>query len=132
MYRVCLKRRFASRHALVGADFGPEGTEHGHDYILEWRLAAPALDRLGFVVDIDAAGAVLDAVLARYKGVFLNEAPALAGVNPSLERFAKALFDELEAALAGAATTASRVHCEGLRLWESEEAWAEWTAEGGE
>jgi 6-pyruvoyltetrahydropterin/6-carboxytetrahydropterin synthase len=57
-------------------------------------------------------------MLARYRDRTLNELEPFADLNPSLERFAKVLHDELAAKLASDRLTL------GVRLWENERDWA--------
>ncbi len=99
MYRLCFQRDFTARHFLVGGDWGPENRPHAHDYRLEWELRAPDLDRHGYLVDLLDVERALGAVLARYEGALLNDLPEFAGQNPSLERFARALWERLDGSL---------------------------------
>jgi len=119
MYRLCFQRDFTARHFLVGGDWGPENQQHAHEYRLEWELRAPELDRHGYLVDLVDVERALGAVVARYEGALLNDLPEFAGQNPSLERFARALWERLDRSFEVAAhgTTA-------VRLWENRQAWA--------
>ena len=117
MYRLCFQRDFTARHFLVGGDWGPENQPHAHDYRLEWELRAPDLDRHGYLADLVDVERTLGAVLARYEGALLNDLPEFADQNPSLERFARALWERLDGGAPGARTSS-------VRLWENRQAWA--------
>lgn len=122
MYTVAVQREFVAQHYLIGGDFGPENQLHSHAYRVEVRLSGERLDRHGFLVDIDAVAAGLEAVLAGLRDKTLNDLPELAGLNPSIEHLARILCRRLRAHLPSA----------GLReiavtIWESLSAWAAYT-----
>jgi len=117
MYRLCFHSEFIARHRLVGGDWGPENELHGHPYRLEWELAAPRLDAHGYLVDLVDVERALAGVVARYRGSVLNDLPEFASENPSLERFARVLWQRLSEALPAGVESA-------VRLWESPVAWA--------
>ncbi len=121
MYNLCFQRAFTARHALIGGDWGAENKEHAHSYRIEWELRASCLDRHGYLVDLVEVERSLDGALKRYSGACLNELPEFADVNPSLERFAKVLWDLLSASLPAG------VEC-AVRVWENESAWAGYEA----
>jgi len=118
MYHLSLQRDFEARHYLIGGDWGIENVEHAHPYRLEWILEGPALDEHGYLVDLVEVEAHLEATLRRFRGSLLNELPEFAGLNPSLENFARVLATQL-AALDRTGLTGQTV-----RLWESSSAWA--------
>jgi 6-pyruvoyltetrahydropterin/6-carboxytetrahydropterin synthase len=117
MYRLCFTRAFSARHALVGGDWGAENDVHSHAYRIEWELRGAGLDGHGYLLDLVQVERGLDSVLRRYTGALLNDLPEFAGANPSLERFAKVLWDKLSAALPAGLACA-------VRVWENESAWA--------
>jgi 6-pyruvoyltetrahydropterin/6-carboxytetrahydropterin synthase len=117
MYRLCFQREFPARHRLVGGDWGAENDLHGHSYRIEWELRAPTLDSHGYLVDlVDVERALVD-VSERYSGAVLNDLPEFETLNPSLERFARILWDRLSAGLPAGVEGA-------VRLWENPSAWA--------
>ena len=119
MYRLCFQRDFTARHYLVGGDWGAENRPHAHDYRLEWELRAPELDVHGYLADLVDVERALGSVLSRYEGALLNDLPEFAGQNPSLEHFARALWERLAASLGSGTGRSSAV-----RLWENRQAWA--------
>jgi 6-pyruvoyltetrahydropterin/6-carboxytetrahydropterin synthase len=120
-FRLGFRRAFRAEHALIGGDWGAENRRHSHDYLWEIRLAAHGLDKHGYLVDLIALEQALDGVLARYRNAYLNDLPAFAGLNPSLERFARQLGLELASSLGGDVAVESV-------LWETQDAWASWVS----
>jgi 6-pyruvoyltetrahydropterin/6-carboxytetrahydropterin synthase len=117
MYRLCFQREFTARHRLVGGDWGAENTLHGHSYRIEWELRGSELDQHGYLVDLVEVERALVSVSERYSGAVLNTLPEFASQNPSLERFARILWERLSAVLP------KGVQC-AVRLWENPAAWA--------
>jgi 6-pyruvoyltetrahydropterin/6-carboxytetrahydropterin synthase len=123
MYAVAVQRELIAQHYLVGGDFGPENRLHSHCYRVEWRIEGPELDPCGFLVDIDRMVSGIDAVLGGFRDRTLNELPALAGMNPSIEHLARILWQELAARIGLKAPLQARV-----TLWEGDSAWASFAA----
>ncbi|HEY5497272.1 MAG TPA: 6-carboxytetrahydropterin synthase, partial [Syntrophales bacterium] len=68
MYRVAVRRNFKARHRLIGVDWGSENELHAHHYEVEVSLEGARLNEHGYLVDITAIEASLDAILARIAG----------------------------------------------------------------
>jgi 6-pyruvoyltetrahydropterin/6-carboxytetrahydropterin synthase len=117
MYRLCFQREFTARHRLVGGDWGAENELHAHPYRVEWELCSSTLDEHGYLVDLVDVERALVAVAERYGGAILNDLPEFENQNPSLERFARILWERLSATLPAGMRGA-------VRLWESATAWA--------
>lgn len=118
-YTLCLQREFAAQHFLVGGDWGEENRLHSHRYRLEVRLEGDELDRHGFLLDLVQLQASVDAIVRRMGERPLNEIPPFAGLNPSLEHFARILWEEVDRSLPG-----GRPEAVEIRLWEDGSAWA--------
>ena len=118
MYRLAITRDFIAQHFLIGGDWGAENFRHSHHYKLQVLLRGGSLDEHGYLCDIVELERVLDEVLGGYRDRTLNELPPFAGLNPSLERFAKILYDEL-----GARLILNDVSI-AVRLWENARDWA--------
>lgn len=119
MYELGIKRNFIARHFLIGGDWGPENLPNSHHYVLELRLEGKELDQHGYLVDIVDVEKHLDEVVNYYKDQMLNEKPEFAGLNPSIENFARILASSLS----------ERIKAENISeikvvLWENESAWA--------
>jgi 6-pyruvoyltetrahydropterin/6-carboxytetrahydropterin synthase len=118
-YRLGLQRDFEARHYLIGGDWGVENVEHAHPYRVEWILEGSALDQHGYLVDLVAVEGTLEATLRHFRGAVLNDLAEFAGLNPSLENFARILAVRLAGGLDG-----RRLAQHVVRLWESPTAWA--------
>jgi 6-pyruvoyltetrahydropterin/6-carboxytetrahydropterin synthase len=119
MYQVAVKRDFIAQHYLIGGDWGAENQLHSHHYLVELILQGDQLDQHGYLVDIVDIDQALNAQVASYRDKTLNDLPEFAGLNPSLELFARILCQSL----AGQFHASSLVGVQ-VRLWENEIAWA--------
>lgn len=119
MYTVAVKRELVAQHYLIGGDWGAENEKHSHHYRVELQLSGDALDRHGFMVDIVDIERHLDEVIAGYRDTTLNDQPAFAGLNPSIEHFARILCQDLSARIDAANLTLMAV-----QVWENDIAWA--------
>lgn len=127
MYAIAVKRDFIAWHYLIGGDWGAENALHSHHYVLEIRLEGADLDRHGYLVDIVEIEHMLEAMVARYRDQILNDLDEFAGLNPSIENFARILCVAFVRGL-----QAENIHTISARLWENEIAWAEYqSATGG-
>lgn len=119
MYTLGVRREFIAHHFLIGGDWGPENFPNSHRYILELQLEGRNLDQHGYLVDIVDVEKHLDEVVGYYKEQMLNEKPEFAGLNPSIEHFARILATMLNERIKAEHTT-----CLKVVLWEHEHAWA--------
>jgi 6-pyruvoyltetrahydropterin/6-carboxytetrahydropterin synthase len=119
MYALSVRRDFPAEHFLIGGDWGAENTPHSHAYRLEVELEGDRLDQHGYLLDIVDLEARLEAIVARYSGRSLNGLPEFAGLNPSLEHFARIVCEAL-----AEGATAPNLRRLRVRLWENEIAWA--------
>jgi 6-pyruvoyltetrahydropterin/6-carboxytetrahydropterin synthase len=124
MYTVAVKRDFIAQHFLIGGDWGAENDRHSHHYQIELQLHGAELDRHGYLVDIVAIEAALDALVARYRDCTLNELPEFAGLNPSIEHFSRILCEALNGDI-----QAPNIRVLTVRLWENDIAWAAYRLE---
>lgn len=122
MYELSIQRDFTARHFLFGGDWGPENQLHSHHYTLEVRIAGSRLNKHGYLLDIVDFSAHLEAVVDAYRDSTLNDLPQFAGLNPSIEHFARivcrALADHLDE------TGAESLM---VRIWEDDIGWASYT-----
>lgn len=119
MYTLGVRRDFIARHFLIGGDWGAENFPNSHHYVLELQLEGKELDQHGYLVDIVDVGRHLDEVIGQYKEQMLNDCPAFAGLNPSIEHFARILAMSLSERIQAKNISALKVV-----LWENESAWA--------
>ncbi len=119
MYELGIKRDFIAKHFLIGGDWGPENLPNSHHYVLELRLEGRELDQHGYLVDIVDVNQHLDETVNYYKDQMLNERPEFAGLNPSIENFARILATSLSERI-----KAQNISEIKVVLWENEFAWA--------
>ncbi len=124
MYRLSIRRDFVARHFLIGGDWGPENELHAHAYRLQVTLEGENLDEHGYLVDILELEETVDGLVSSFRDQILNDQPPFAGLNPSLEHFARILCRSLLERLEIPALTALEV-----RLWEDRIAWASYRQE---
>jgi 6-pyruvoyltetrahydropterin/6-carboxytetrahydropterin synthase len=124
MYTLGVRRKFIARHFLIGGDWGPENFPNSHRYILELQLEGKNLDKHGYLVDIVDVENHLDDVVGVYKEQMLNDCEAFAGLNPSIEHFARILATSLSERI-----EAKNISTVKVVLWEHESAWAAYTVE---
>jgi 6-pyruvoyltetrahydropterin/6-carboxytetrahydropterin synthase len=124
MYTLAVKRDFIARHYLIGGDWGAENFPNSHHYVLELQLEGEHLDQHGYLVDILDVEKQLEETVAYYKEQMLNDLPEFAGLNPSIEHFARILAGQLDAKIRAANITSLTV-----RLWENEIAWVSYRVE---
>ena len=119
MYTLAVRRDFIARHFLIGGDWGPENYPNSHHYMLELQLEGEQLDQHGYLVDIVDVENHLDEIVSYYKEQMLNEKPEFAGLNPSLEHFARIMANSLSERI-----EAKNISSLKVILWENENAWA--------
>ncbi len=125
MYTLAVKRDFIAQHFLIGGDWGPENNRHSHHYAVEAQLEGDRLDPHGYLIDIVDIEKNLNVLVDYYRDQTLNDLPEFAGLNPSLEHFARILCQSLTARIRAGTLTAVTV-----KVWENEIAWASFRTEG--
>lgn len=125
MYSLMVRRDFIAQHFLTVPGCGPENEWHSHYFQVEVHLEGASLNENGYLVDIVAVKAGLDALVERYEDTTLNERPEFDGLNPSIEHFARffceGLVEQLE--------TANNLDAITVRMWENDDAWASYRTE---
>jgi len=122
MYTLAVRRDFICRHFLIGGDWGAENYPNSHHYLLELRLAGVELDRHGYLVDILDVEKTLSEIIGYYNEQMLNDLPEFAGLNPSIEHFARILCQMFNDRIQ--ATNIQKVK---VVLWENEKAWVSYS-----
>jgi 6-pyruvoyltetrahydropterin/6-carboxytetrahydropterin synthase len=108
MYEIRVESDFAAAHFL--ADYhGKCERLHGHNYRVLAHARGDSLDSGGMLVDFGVLKGALRSVCARLDHSNLNDLPVF-GNNPSAERIAKYVFDELATLLPGAGIFAVDVY----------------------
>lgn len=127
MYTVAMRRDFVAQHYLVGGDWGKENEWHSHRYGVELRLEGDRLDDHGFLVDLVDVEARVAAQVARFRDRTLNDDAAFAGLNPSVEHFARVLAEAIAGGGdrgAGDALAAPGLVALTVTVWEDDRAYA--------
>lgn len=118
MYQVAIRKELVAFHKLFGGDWGKENERHSHDYVVEVIVEGPGLDHHGYLFDISVMRVALDALCAKYEGKMLNDFDELRDLNPSVERFAKVIAEQLRGATPAGISTLT------IKIWEDKDAWA--------
>lgn len=118
MYTLSIHRHFIAQHFLTVPDSGPENELHSHHYRVELMVEGEELDSNGYLIDILDLQAQFDALLADFRDKTLNELPAFAGLNPSIEHFSRILCEQMDEKLYAPNITAI-----SIKLFEDDVAW---------
>lgn len=99
MYSVTVRDRMMIAHSFRGDAFGPAQRTHGATYIVEVTMQRPELNSDGVVVDIAAAGYLLNTVLGEFNYQNLDDFGEFKDMNTTTEVLAKVIFDRIAARL---------------------------------
>ena len=124
MYTVAVERDFIAQHFLFGGDWGGENSPHAHHYVVEVQLKGTTLNQHGYLIDIVDVEAILGELANHYRDRMLNALPEFAGINPSIEHFARILCEAFVKRLKGGHLSAIQV-----KIWENRIAWASYVKE---
>jgi 6-pyruvoyltetrahydropterin/6-carboxytetrahydropterin synthase len=123
MYTVTVLEDLVAQHFLTVPDPGPEGTPHSHHFEIELEFRGPELNQYDYLVDIDDVDATLAALCDRYEDTLLNDLPEFEGYNPSVERFARVVWERVTERI-----TDDTVEEVAVTIWEDEQACAAYEA----
>ena len=118
MYQLAITRDFIAQHYLIGGDWGTENFKHSHHYKVEVLLRGTALNQHGYLADIVELDCAVTEIIAQFSDHTLNDLKPFAGVNPSLEHFARVIYENLYARLALQDLSLA------VKLWENDRDWA--------
>lgn len=119
MYTLAVQRDFVAQHCLSGDNRGAENQRHSHHYRIEVGLEGAQLDRHGYLVDIVDVEQNLAKIVTYYQDKTLNELPEFAGLNPSIEHFARIVCQILVSNI-----KANNLSTVTVKIWENNNAWA--------
>lgn len=114
MWEISQETVVAAAHQLRLAP-GEGERLHGHNWRIKAVVRATQLDSSGFVLDFNALGATLRALVEPYEHVFLNEIPPFDDVNPTAENIARVIADNLAGKVDDARVKVARVE-----VWEND------------
>jgi 6-pyruvoyltetrahydropterin/6-carboxytetrahydropterin synthase len=123
MYELKVISRFAAAHRLTMVGAKCENL-HGHNWTIEAYLAGDRLDDAGVLMDFGIIKSRLREIIGRLDHQFLNDLELFSGRQPSSERIATYIGQELQKAITTPGIRVSRVSA-----WESEDACATWVAD---
>ncbi|OYR69618.1 6-pyruvoyl tetrahydropterin synthase [Halorubrum sp. E3] len=123
MYSTTVVTDLVAQHYLTVPDPGPEGVPHSHHFEIEVTFRGPELNAHDYLVDIDDAEAALADLADRYRDELLNDLPEFEGYNPSVERFARVVFERVSDAV-----TDETVAELAVTVWEDDAAAATYDA----
>ena len=128
MFSLTVRRHFMIAHSLPREAFGPAQALHGATFVAEVTFRRRALNQDAIVLDIGAAGTIIEEVLAGLNYRNLDEHPDFAGklstTEALAEYIARAVAEKVETSddgrqLAGIDVT----------LRENPDAWATYSLE---
>jgi 6-pyruvoyltetrahydropterin/6-carboxytetrahydropterin synthase len=123
MYELKVITRFAAAHQLTMVGAKCENL-HGHNWKIEVVLAGEQLNAAGVLMDFGEIKAHLREIMGRLDHKFLNELNMFDGRQPSSERIAAFVAEQLDQAIASPIVRVRRVSA-----WESDDACATWIAD---
>jgi 6-pyruvoyltetrahydropterin/6-carboxytetrahydropterin synthase len=121
-YLLRVRARFEAAHHLTSYRGAPEPA-HGHSWVVEAALAAPALDEEGIGVDFVAVRAALADLAAAFDHRDVNAVPPFDRLSPTTERLAEWFHDGLARRLPG-------VRIAEVTVWEGPDASATYLPDG--
>ena len=89
MFSLTVRRHFMIAHSLPREAFGPAQALHGATFVAEVAFRRRALNDDAIVLDIGAAGTVIEEVLARLNYRNLDEHPDFTGKLTTTEALAQ-------------------------------------------
>ena len=141
-YRICKTFEIESGH-MLSRHPGKCRFPHGHSRTVEVVLAADGLDANNMVCDFQVVKAALGAFLERwdhalclntadpnyefYRQTYGDRIIPFDATDPTTEKMARAIFDEMERCLPGVVPRGG-VRVERVRVTETSTTWAEYSA----
>jgi 6-pyruvoyltetrahydropterin/6-carboxytetrahydropterin synthase len=89
VFSLTIRRHFMIAHSLPREVFGPAQALHGATFVAEVTFRRRALSKDAIVLDIGAAGGIIEAVLAGLNYKNLDEHPDFAGKLSTTEALAE-------------------------------------------
>jgi 6-pyruvoyltetrahydropterin/6-carboxytetrahydropterin synthase len=120
MFSLTVRRHFMVAHSLPRESFGPAQGLHGATFVAEVSFRRAELTPDAIVIDIGAAGEMLQEILDRMNYKNLDELPEFAGQLTTTEVLAKYIAESLAEKLPDGAAMAGI----DVVLRENPDAWA--------
>ena len=101
MFSLTVRRHFMIAHSLPREAFGPAQALHGATFVAEVTFRRRALNQDAIVIDIGAAGGIIEDVLAGLNYRNLDEHPDFGGKLSTTEALAEYIARSVAAKLKG-------------------------------
>ena len=126
MFSLTVRRHFMIAHSLPREVFGPAQGLHGATFVAEVTFRRRALNDDAIVLDIGAAGSMIEEVLAGLNYRNLDDHPDFAGKLSTTEALAQYIAEAVAARLGGEGDDGDGRELAGLdvTLRENPDAWA--------
>ncbi|VXC20362.1 PTPS-like type 4 [Arthrobacter sp. 9V] len=128
MFSLTVRRHFMIAHSLPREAFGPAQGLHGATFVAEVTFRRPNVNDDAIVLDIGAAGGILEEVLADLNYKNLDEHPAFKGKLSTTEVLAKHIADAMAAQIQDTADGPALTGIDVI-LRENPDAWAGYSLE---
>ncbi|MCA4134423.1 6-carboxytetrahydropterin synthase [Arthrobacter sp. M4] len=126
MFSLTIRRHFMIAHSLPRPAFGPAQGLHGATFVAEVTFRRRELTEDAIVLDIAAAGELVDGILAGLKYKNLNEHPDFRDVLTTTEVLARYLAEQVAAAVRTAPDGGGLAGVD-VTLRENPDAWASYS-----
>ena len=126
MFSLTVRRNFMIAHSLPREAFGPAQGLHGATFVTEVTFRRRGLNDDAIVLDIGAAGDVLDGVLEGLNYKNLDEHPDFAGKLSTTEALARYIADAVAAQIR-IGTDGRELAGLDVTLRETPDAWASYS-----
>ncbi|MFK0004695.1 6-pyruvoyl trahydropterin synthase family protein [Paenarthrobacter sp. NPDC090520] len=128
MFSLTVRRHFMIAHSLPREAFGPAQGLHGATFVAEVSFRRSKLNDDAIVLDIGAAGSILDDVLADLNYKNLDEHPAFTGKLSTTEALAQHIAGAVAARITETADGRALAGIDVV-LRENPDAWAGFSLE---
>ena len=128
MFSLTVRRHFMIAHSLPREAFGPAQGLHGATFVAEVTFRRPDLNEDAIVLDIGAAGGILEEILDDLNYKNLDEHPAFKGKLSTTEALAKHIADAVAARITDTPDGAA-LNGIDVVLRENPDAWAGYSLE---
>lgn len=99
MYLLNVTDSFSAAHRLCGYQ-GACSNLHGHNWKVRVGIACSQLDDIGMALDYGIIKSILKSVLDTLDHEYLNDVPALEGLNPTSENLSRYIYEKMQQGLA--------------------------------
>ncbi|MCD4853603.1 6-carboxytetrahydropterin synthase [Arthrobacter sp. AK01] len=128
MFSLTVRRHFMIAHSLPREAFGPAQGLHGATFVAEVSFRRPDLNDDAIVLDIGAAGGILEEILEDLNYKNLDEHPAFKGKLSTTEALAKHIADAMATRIQDTADGPALSGIDVI-LRENPDAWAGYSLE---